>query len=175
MAVAIYTASEFAGTYRLIGQTSGADSSAAVVSVGISLPAKLTPGAAHYTLVGAQREKHPDAWNMQPTMFNALNALADDFFGTFQQQVAYNDASLPNGGRFDIDGSWGGPHCDHRLGQGADLRTNTMSQAQLDKVASFWGDRFGWKRDPKTGKMVPLYYLDEGDPVHWHLKSPPEP
>ncbi|MDZ7806089.1 MAG: hypothetical protein U5K71_03120 [Gracilimonas sp.] len=40
-----------------------------------------------------------------------------------QTPLNINDISLPNGGRFDVFGSWNAPHRTHRLGRDADIRT----------------------------------------------------
>jgi len=40
-----------------------------------------------------------------------------------QTPLNINDISLPNGGRFDINGEWTGSHSTHRVGRAVDIRT----------------------------------------------------
>jgi len=54
----------------------------------------------------------------------AWNNLADlDSIDADQAPLRINDMSLPNGGKFDVYGSWNSPHSFHRVGRDADIRT----------------------------------------------------
>jgi len=62
------------------------------------------------------------------TVGQLLTALAVKYNDQFpdREKIRFNDISLPNGGRFDINGRWGGfnNHTLHRIGFNVDVRTN---------------------------------------------------
>jgi hypothetical protein len=53
-------------------------------------------------------------------------AIGNDWHTNYPTEhiLMINDISLPNGGKFDIDGSWRGSHQTHREGEDADLRSS---------------------------------------------------
>lgn len=154
-----YEAPEFAGKYIIAARASGAPDKADTVTVEVGGLAGLGTDTT-WNLIGATAA-HPDAHFGTATMRNALVELADSFHTRFRQRLEYNDISLVQGGRFDIAGNWVDTHhCDHRWGQGADLRTNNLTAAQTNYI------RLKWARIDGTNS-----YLNEGAPVHYHLKT----
>ena len=154
-----YEAPEFSGKYVITAKADGAPDKADTVTVAIDGLAALGTGT-NWNLIGATAA-HPDAHYGTGTMRGALVELADSFHTRFARRLDYNDVGLVQGGRFDIAGNWVDTHhCDHRWGQGADLRTNDLSTAQTNYV------RLKWARIDGTNG-----YLNEGSPVHYHLKT----
>jgi hypothetical protein len=154
-----FEAPEFGGRYVITARAEGAPDKADTVTVGIAGLATLA-ASTNYNLIGATGF-HPDAHYGTGTMRSALVELADSFHVRFGSVLEYNDVALSQGGRFDIAGNWVDTHhCDHRWGQGADLRTITLSAAQQNYV------RLKWARITGTNG-----YVNEGAPVHYHLKT----
>ncbi|MBX6332765.1 MAG: hypothetical protein IRY91_13035 [Gemmatimonadaceae bacterium] len=150
-------ASEFGGRYIITGTSDGARDGVDTVTVGIALEG-LGAGD-HYRLIGEGRDTHPDAYNGTPTMVAALRELADSVYANFDQfRIGYNDISRPLGGRFDIHADWEYPHCDHRWGRGADVRTRDLTRAQRDYIRKLWQLLVG------TNGI-----FSEAD--HWHVKT----
>lgn len=154
-----FEAPEFGGRYVITAKAAGAPDKADTVTVGIAGLADLG-ASTNYNLIGATAF-HPDAHYGTGTMRGALVELADSFHTRFDRVLEYNDVSLSQGGRFDIAGNWVDTHhCDHRWGQGADLRTVNLTVAQQNYV------RLKWARIQGTNG-----YVNEGAPVHYHLKT----
>jgi len=154
-----YEAPEYSGQYVITATVAGTPPKADTVTVSVNGLADLGTGTS-WNLIGATAV-HPDAHYGTATMRSALVELADSFHTRFTRRLEYNDVSLVQGGRFDIDGDWvDASHCDHRWGQGADLRTNDLTAAQTNYV------RLKWARIDGTNS-----YLNEGSPVHYHLKT----
>ena len=156
-ATATLVASEFGGRYIIRGTSDGARDAVDTVTVGIALE-DLGMGD-HYRLIGGGRDTHPDAYHGTPTMAAALRELADSVYANFDQfRIGYNDISLPLGGRFDINADWDYPHCDHRWGRGADVRTRDLTPEQRDYIRRLWQLLVG------TNGI-----FSEVD--HWHVKT----
>lgn len=158
-----YLVSEAAGRYIITAK--GQDNVlpfvfADTVTVGVGGLVSLRDDSPHYRMVGAGADKHPSRHNAAPAMREALDELASYFFGEFGQQIGYNDLSLPQGGKFDIDGAWApNRHCSHRRGTDVDVQTRLMSDQQRRYLKMQWADVL-------HGRVVP-----EGD--HFHLKLNP--
>lgn len=154
-----FEAPEFGGKYVIAAHTAGARDTTDTVTVAVGGLVRLGAGTS-YTLFG-ELAQHPDSHYATTTMRNALVALADSFHTRFGLQLFINDESLALGGRFDVLGNWVDTHhCDHRYGQGADLRTRDLTTAQQNYVRLTWAALSGTNG-----------YLNEGSPVHYHLKT----
>lgn len=80
-----------------------------------------------------------------------------------------NDESLELGGVFDLSQNWSRPHCSHRDGRSADLRTNATPGQGLASI-------------PRRDSIIVVTHaeqifgsrmiLSEGDPPHLHVKVP---
>ncbi|MEX1061769.1 MAG: hypothetical protein WEC39_01505, partial [Patescibacteria group bacterium] len=106
----------------------------------------------------------------------ALAVIYNEQFPDWEK-IRYNDISLPNGGRFNIDGEWSGNrnHALHRLGFNVDVRTSPPREDGIpledleeiqriielldpNAVIDVHGSRF---IDSKTGNLV--------DSRHFHI------
>lgn len=93
-----------------------------------------------------------------------IQELADTLFTVTGHKLQINDESLDLGGLFDISGQWTRPHCTHRDGRSADIRTNVaLGIAREDSllITRWWTQTFG----AGTAQA-------EARPPHTHLKSP---
>lgn len=175
-----YAAPEFAGKYEVRASSQGAAPAADTVTVGIVLQ-QLVAGA-HFGLVG-QTTAHPSNHFGTPKMNAQLVEFADETYDMLGVSVEFNDISLPLGGRFEVKDTndpvlaWSNlAPCDHREGQGTDLRTNPYMDAKKDtkekpsiavqNMMSSWKTLNPDWKDPKH-----LPYFWEGD--HLHLKVKP--
>jgi hypothetical protein len=59
---------------------------------------------------------------------------------TCSAYFATNDAALPIGGKFDINGTWSGAHAEHNRGSAVDIANTTMQCSAAETVA---GNVFG--------------------------------
>ncbi len=100
-----------------------------------------------------------------PTLNGALENIASDYITAYQGvRIRINDMSLPNGGKFDINGSWGGSHSSHRCGKNADIsarginESGTLVELNLIKMRAIIRNRTG---------INPLFH----NPPHFHIYS----
>ncbi len=100
-----------------------------------------------------------------PILNSALENIALDYITAFQGvRIRINDMSLPNGGKFDVNGSWGGPHSTHRCGKNADIsakgitETGALVNLNLIKMRAIIRNRTG---------INPLFH----NPPHFHVYS----
>lgn len=106
----------------------------------------------------------------------ALAVIYNEQYFEFPK-IRYNDISLPNGGRFDINGQWVGNrnHKLHRLGFNVDVRTSPprgdgipliledeiqrlIRELDSDGIVDIHGSRF---RDKDSGEWI--------DTRHFHI------
>lgn len=130
----------------------------AEVTVGVGIPGlvTLTDGGA-IDLIGST-PKHRENHYVTSTMRQKLDSLADTLFALYGVQSELNDASLQQGGKFDINGTWGGDHVEHRLGRDIDFRTFIWTEARLNRVKLLWQALGGTVHD-ETDTESPHYHL----------------
>jgi hypothetical protein len=66
------------------------------------------------------------------------------------------------GGVFDLNRNWINPHCSHRKGTDADLRTNHIPYADSVFIDRWWRLKFGRRSVVAEGGNTP----------HTHVKTP---
>lgn len=88
---------------------------------------------ADYTLTGGREEHHgPPTYQTDQNHFgtavtiNNIRNIASDYRQRFNLLLVINDMSLPNGGKFDIEGEWRGSHATHREGKNVDIRSRDI-------------------------------------------------
>ena len=86
--------------------------------------------------------KHTDdnAFYGLPDTLSTLERIAAVYKKATRKPLSINDMSLPKGGKFDVDGSWSGPHGEHRLGISADINkegVNCEDDGALQKAVDF--------------------------------------
>lgn len=124
-----YHAPEVSGENKVKATVCGDDTKEAIVKVKIPNLVALGTGNG-YNLIGATT-KHPDGWYVTPGVRTALQTIASRYFAETGLRLDYNDASLVWGGKFDIDGSWGGSHSQHREGIHIDVRHWSITNHSL--------------------------------------------
>jgi hypothetical protein len=87
---------------------------------------QLLAAGENYTLIGGTDE-HSNVHNHygSANTLQDIVAIANEWHANNPTEyiLRINDISLPNGGKFDVDGSWRGPHQTHRNGEDIDIRT----------------------------------------------------
>ncbi len=130
-----YNAPVASGPVTIRGESNDAQPAEQIVHVKVPGLVQLADGA-NYDLVGLPRQ-HEGRFHGTPALVAALQALADSLAsfaatipslpadkrpsGDFPVVFGINDMSLPEGGIFDLDGTWAPPHADHRVGIEADV------------------------------------------------------
>jgi len=118
--------------------------------VGVPNLVQLLPGPTFDTV--GTKIIHPNSHWVTPAMRVRAEAFADSFFTRFHKKVAFNDASLLFGGKFDIHQQWAsddpeclrlggqlnGCHAGHRRGLDVDLRTNNLTVNQIKAAKELW-------------------------------------
>lgn len=170
-----YTSSEFAGQYEIRASSESATPAADTISVGLKLQ-PISAGS-HFSFIG-ETPAHPSNHFGTPTMNVRLAILADQFYDNTDVGLEFNDTSLPLGGRFEVADvstakpSWTSPrHCDHRWGQGTDVRTRTFQDgySKANPSPEVRGIMAKWLRlNPEVSDPKEAYFW-EGD--HLHLKT----
>jgi len=77
--------------------------------------------------------------------------------------LAYNDQSLPRGGKFDLDAGWSEAnrqHAEHRVGINCDVRSNNVDGTRWTKLNDIFRARGSTRTNDETGTNAP----------HWHLR-----
>ncbi len=95
------------------------------------------------------------------TMRQAIEAFAINFKADLGTKLKVNDASLVDGGLFDISGEWLHPHIAHRNGREFDLGGVSTPNATVERIAR----EQGWWTIPGP-KKAPSYFA-EGS--HYHF------
>jgi len=119
---------------------------------------------------------HPNTHWLTEGMHARVIELARIFYENHHgKKLAYNDGSLQFGGKFDLHRQWGNPdpeciykhpdgrmiqysqgcHLTHRQGVDLDLRTNTLTSEEKNRIRTRWGS------------LAKLVVKREGD--HYHL------
>jgi hypothetical protein len=94
---------------------------------------------------------------LEPIPMDSLEKAAKDFYeadwNAKQEKMRINDASLPDGGEFDISGNWKTPHLSHRIGKDVDIE-NLKEKRNLLPIMS----NYGWT------------YIKEGSTYYPHFR-----
>jgi hypothetical protein len=106
---------------------------------------------------------HPHNHYATPATNTGLMSIAHVFYwnNASHDKVTFNDASLPNGGLFELTHDWGtnGHHSNHSEGTACDVPSaliNTTRWSELKQLFSFYANSFG----DETNTTSP----------HWHVR-----
>ncbi len=123
----------------------------------------------NYTRIGVTSSHPSSHWGTQAAV-DALPLIADDYKTQFygnnpipdNQKVAYNDISLPYGGKFDINKKWTsvGAHAEHRKGINCDTRSSNIPENRWVELNRIFRERGSTRTNNETGTDAP----------HWHLR-----
>lgn len=114
-------------------------------------------GGIGIVLTGAT-SKHSDNHFGLSRLNSFLQKLGARFYQKFNKEIFVNDMSLPNGGLFDISGSWRPPHKTHQDGRRVDIHSQTMSEEEKTFFV-------------EAAKNIGFRKVDlEDNPEHWHLE-----
>lgn len=123
---------------------------------------------ANYILVGATAT-HPDSHFGTITTVTMFPLIADDYKALFYptslipeaDKLLFNDMSLFNGGKFELDGNWCSncPHFEHRLGKNCDLGSRNVPV-----------DRWPALRLIFANNGSPNFNDETACCNHWHLR-----
>lgn len=114
-------------------------------------PTPITPSNSTGVKPVGATDKHANNHYLKPEAANYLLALAIYYQALPQfkkldwrtgvpttaalKQFAVNDASLKDGGKFDINGSWAGSHAEHKRGGSVDIRANRWGWSAIPPAA----------------------------------------
>lgn len=105
-----------------------------ILCVQVAQFTELGADTSHYDLTGSLPEHVSNHFGTSK-LLAALPLLAQDFLQAYPSvKLGFNDMSLPWGGVFDLGKNWQSPHCGHRVGMTADVRTKNLSKAQRTKL-----------------------------------------
>jgi hypothetical protein len=166
-----YTSPIFGGTMNITA-TAGPASASTILEISLGGLFDLGGDGTHYTLTG-QLNWHPSNHYGTLTATTNLPLIADDYFASYptSAKVEYNDMSLINGGKFDINPdraiapNWTNPaHAEHREGKNCDIpygKTNLINtsaqQAVMEQILRN-------RNSPNFLKHV------SPDPLHYHAR-----
>jgi hypothetical protein len=123
-----------------------------------------------HTLVG-QTTSHPDNHHALGIVNQSLRQIAADYRAEFypngnipeDHKVAYNDMSLPLGGKFDLGNRWENTslrHAEHREGINCDVRSNNIPNTRWNRLKETFEARGSTRTLDETGTNAP----------HWHTR-----
>jgi hypothetical protein len=143
----IYTASEIAGEEKITVVTTDGTTKVFNMRVGIEGLQDMTAGA-HFTLGfgpdNGANAPHPSPHWARTELHSAFTAIANEFAAIYPDlniSIQKNDSSLVRGGRFDIGGTWGGSHGEHRLGIITDISPKiTITNSRGNRVVLGLGE-----------------------------------
>lgn len=167
-----FTAPIFNGATRIVAQ-SGSLSVGQNVFIQVNGLTELGAGD-NYRLIGCDNTPwHPCGTNHwgTPAANTGLGNIADDYkreyygFGelTDDEKLAYNDQSLPKGGKFDIHHNWSEAnidHAEHRVGINCDVRSSNVPRDRWTKLNEIFENNGSTDTNDETGTRSP----------HWHLR-----
>ena len=145
-AVVKYTSSEVGGEERIIATVTGGDESEAKIKVRV--PGLGSMGESDAWRLTGQTTNHPVNHYGTYTTIGNIGNMAADYYQQFDATLGINDMSLPDGGMFDICGTYNptdtclnapnGGHSSHRKGTGVDIDRTAQSQngwIRVDRIA----------------------------------------
>ena len=112
------------------------------IRVALSDLVELPSGSSDYSRVGATLA-HDASFYGRPALIAALIDAARLFKLENRVSLGINDMSLAEGGVFDLSLDWRKPHCGHRVGVSADIRTNTLTPEQRRSILAIWANLGG--------------------------------
>lgn len=124
-----------------------------------------------FRLIGSTAS-HPSPFNHWGTVgtLQGLREIALDYNNQFygggtpplEQKIAYNDMSLPAGGKFDLARNWlnSGAHAEHREGINCDVRSSNIPTDRWTALNQIFRNRGSIRTNDETGTGAP----------HWHLR-----
>lgn len=113
---------------------------------------------------------HPSPYWADPAFISKLRQLGERYYGKTTKNITITDASLPWGGRFDIEAEpkppkpskrWKAPHAEHRNGRQADVRLFDMSEDDKEAFKTICAD---------LGITAEIH-----NDNHWHIRLPTPP
>jgi len=139
-----FTATDVSGTHTITAKCDQCANKTASAEVTVKVEGLETiPTSTFYKFVGAN-DKHSKNHFLKPEAANYLLAIAiyyktqSEFQEVRDPQTQLvvvphpllhvNDASLVDGGKFDIYGSWVGAHEEHKVGKSVDIRMNEINR-----------------------------------------------
>ena len=166
-----YQASLFGGKERIIATMTLSAAYADTDTVVVRVPGLvLLPEGDTYDKVGGTCRHHgprndtlyrdcrtpdDDHW-IDPEACDSLVSAAEDFlngeWNRARERMRINDVSLPQGGLFDVNGDWHGPHVSHRIGKDVDIENRGRLQ-QLRRTL----ERRGWLYIPEGPTFFPHF------------------
>lgn len=180
-----FTAPLFGGSTRLRASVPGG-STTQFVDVKIKVPGlQELPAGDNYHRIGGN-DKHPFNHFGKPEALTGLQQIADDYKAIYYPngfppnppgmspkdklgpndwyKIHYNDISVRNGGKFDIDRyvDWktNGSHAEHRVGRNCDTRSKNIHETHRARLKEIFRDRGSPQYIDETGTTSP----------HWHLR-----
>lgn len=165
-----FNAPIFNGVTRIVA-TAGGRSVGQNVRIEVTGLSELT-GGANYNLVGTTTS-HPSPGNHYGTGAAnlSLRAIADavqaEWYSTVEQipdgeKIRYNDMSLPQGGKFDIDHDWSEAsrrHGEHRVGINCDVYSANIAGTRWTRLNQIFKDNGSTDTNDETASAN-----------HWHLR-----
>lgn len=182
----VLTAPIFGGSTRVVLSVPGGDNTPVFDTV-IKVPGlQELPSYDNYHKIGSNT-KHPFNHYGKPETITGLQQIANDYKAEYYPngfppnppgmnpadnlgpndwyKIHYNDMSLPNGGKFDIDKDvdWkaNGSHDEHRVGINCDTRSKNIPTNRWTRLKQIFEERGS-----------PKYYDHTSEPraPHWHLR-----
>ncbi len=170
-----FEAPEFAGTHTITATCETCSNKTATKDVKVLVPDlvaltadKGTPKT--FELVGADSatgKNHPDShYFTAAAKLTLTTGVIPRLFNSGWGVVGVNDASLKDGGLFDLEGQWNtsGGHAEHRKGTEVDIRTRDNS---LKKVQEGY-DALCDKEETALGIQT-LWHKKDGYGAHFHI------
>jgi len=153
--------------------TSGSASTGLNVFIYVEGLSELGAGT-NYNLIGcANTPAHPCGTNHWGTTAanQGLVEIASDYKNEYYanqdipdaSKLAYNDQSLPYGGKFDLDHRWSSAnaeHAEHRVGINCDTRSGNIPGERWTRLNEIFVNRGSTRTNDETGTRSP----------HWHLR-----
>jgi hypothetical protein len=171
-----YTSGLVSGPVVVRAEFPGGRPASVTIPVGVPELIALTPSNT-FDLVGV-KPIHPSSHWVTVGMASRLIQLAQIFYENHTKKLGYNDASLPFGGKFDLNRQWGdddptckftkdgvtkenpkGCHQTHRRGVDQDLNIGSLTKEERTRIRTRWA------------VIAKLSVINEGD--HFHLAYRP--
>lgn len=162
-----YTSSHISGFVGLDGTILNRSTGVSIL-VRVEGLSPLGTGPDHI-LIG-QTASHPDSHNAPGIVNTSLRQIAATYRSEFypngqipeEDKVSYNDISLPQGGKFDLNRDWSnaGSHVEHREGINCDVRSNNIPVARWKRLNRIFRDYGSTRTLDETGTSAP----------HWHTR-----
>jgi hypothetical protein len=170
-----FEAPEFAGTHTITATCETCSNKTATKDVKVLVPDLVdlpsdTKKPKTFELVGADSstgKNHPDNHYFTTAARDTLvNGVIPRLYKNGWGVVGVNDASLKDGGLFDLEGKWvtNGGHAEHRKGTEVDIRTRDNSPKMIRKGYDALCD----KEEVALGIQT-LWHKSDGYGEHFHL------